>query len=207
MISGNAVYSQDRGLYLAATRYLGRGGWSKALRLAGFDPKQVNTKAQQRKQTMRWVKREIQRLRRARTPLYGYWLFRNGFEKLYSAGDRLFGSWGKAIEAAGLNYEKIRATKQWSKRKVLAEIRRLERRGVRLSQKEVTHKRHLYGLFQAAIFRFGSWGQAVVAAGFDYRKHCSRWTYKSWLRSLTPQKLKGIKQRVTKFTRKERVKR
>ena len=45
------------------------------------------------------------------------------YPDVYAAAERLFGSWKAAIEAAGLDYSKIRRYKRWSREKVIKQIK------------------------------------------------------------------------------------
>jgi hypothetical protein len=90
------------------------------------------------------------------------------YPALAYAGRKYLGSWEDAIRAAGLDYEAIRRKCFWSRERIVAQIRELEAEGEQLfvSAAEVKHG----GLVGAAAVYFGSWRQAIEAAGFDYRK-------------------------------------
>ncbi len=104
--------------------------------------------------------------RNGKEPLNSYYYATN-YPDVYAAAERIFGSWGSAIEAAGLDYSKIKKYKTWSKQSVLDEIRRLHKEGEPIfSQNAQNHHKDLY---MASIKRFGSWGKAVQSAGINYR--------------------------------------
>src|SRR5579871_646392 len=88
---------------------------------------------------------------------------------LLRAATRYFGSWRLAIEFAGLNYEDIRRYKTWSRDRILERIRELNEKGEDLSWRHVSTKVDPQ-LAAAATKRkhFGSWRNAVSAAGLDY---------------------------------------
>ena len=90
------------------------------------------------------------------------------YPDVYAAAERIFGSWGEAIEACGLDYSLIKKYKSWSKQAVLDEIRRLAKAGEPLFSQnaQLRHK----PLYMAAIKRFANWGKAIQAAGVDYKK-------------------------------------
>jgi len=104
--------------------------------------------------------------RNGKEPLNSYYYATN-YPDVYAAAERIFGSWGSAIEAAGLDYSKIKKYKTWSKQSVLDAIRRLHKEGKQIfSQNAQNHHKDLY---MASIKRFGSWGKAVQSAGINYR--------------------------------------
>ncbi len=95
-----------------------------------------------------------------------------GYGALVSAADRYVGSFSRAIKLAGI--EPVRPL--WTRDRVLAEIKRLHGQGVELNSQQLTNRRHA-GLVQAARRHFGSWPEAVTAAGAPRFKR-GRW--KSW---------------------------
>lgn len=88
---------------------------------------------------------------------------------LYGAGRRLFGSWPKALIAAGLNPEGIKMPRikrnTWSKSEIVRRIQQYASDGHDLS----AHR--LYSidsaLVSAGIKYFKEWSYALLAAGFD----------------------------------------
>jgi len=88
---------------------------------------------------------------------------------LLRAAVRYFGTWANAIRLAGLDYDNIRRHKSWTQEKIIAQIKDLHAQGVDLSWRNVclnvdpqlaavaTKKNH-----------FGSWREALAAAGLDY---------------------------------------
>jgi hypothetical protein len=107
-------------------------------------------------------------------------LARNGRERLnshyyattypdvHAAAERLFGSWKAAIEAAGLDYSKVRRYKRWSRDKVIRKIKEAyaKDKPINSNAKQKNNK----ALYMAAIKRFGNWENAVKSAGINYRK-------------------------------------
>lgn len=90
---------------------------------------------------------------------------------LLRAATRYFGSWRGAIEFAGLNYDEIRRYKSWSRARIVERIRELFEQGEDLSWRHVSTVVDPQ-LAAAATKRkhFGSWRQAVSAAGLDYSR-------------------------------------
>jgi hypothetical protein len=86
---------------------------------------------------------------------------------------RYFSSWANAVNAAGIDYDQIleagktrRRNKltKWSKEQVLEEVRKAE------SQKLLSTYRDRLALYSAARREFGSWKQALEAAGYKLTK-------------------------------------
>ncbi len=90
------------------------------------------------------------------------------YPDVYAAAEREFGSWKDAIEACGLDYDKIRKYKSWSRQAVISEIKRAYEEGEPINSQHVQNNNK--ALYMAAVKRFRSWGQAVKLAGIDYDK-------------------------------------
>lgn len=188
-IGGGDVCVADRGLYNAANRLLGRHSWAKARVLAGFDP--IDPRPWKVWDTAK-VRAEVRRLHEHGVPLNTSAIVANGHTKLLAAGIKVFGSWARAIRAAGLDYSKIRKSRMnwWTRPRILMCIRLLERRGIRLSHRDI-QKSHC-ALLGSAVARFGSWSQAVEAAGISYQRHCRVWSTKAWLRRMDSEKFASL---------------
>lgn len=179
-IRGGDVCLEDRGLYLAARRFFGRGGWSIARILAGFDPID-------RKPNQIWNEKsiceEILRLHENHVLLNTCSLQKSEYSYILGSARNVFGSWAEAIRASGLDYRKIRKLRTfgwWTKPRIILCIRNLEKRGIRLSHKSM-QKSH-GSLVAAALVHFGSWSEAVEAAGISYQRHCLVWSSKAYVR-------------------------
>lgn len=83
---------------------------------------------------------------------------------LYQAGARVFGSWRNAVMAAGIPANRVLTHDQWSPARILATIRSLARRG-RPRRREI--QRRYASLMNAAARTYGSWRNAIIAAGVD----------------------------------------
>ena len=139
----------------------------------------------------RWSKEEVLRvigeLSRGGKQLNSGYIARN-YPALAYAGRKFYGSWESSIKAAGLNYESIRRKNFWSKQKIVAQIRKLKAAGVQLnvSAAEKSHG----GLVGAASVYFGSWREAIIAAGYDYTKIKRQ---KEWSKAEIASEIKRMK--------------
>jgi len=88
---------------------------------------------------------------------------------LMSRAEKFFGSWGKAVEAAGLAYE-YKPPPIWPAKRLLKKIQRLRDKSLSANM----HTR----LYHAARIAFGSWRYAVELAGSPYFEVAKsfRWT-------------------------------
>ena len=99
--------------------------------------------------------------------LAGY--LRDNLPHLYNQGVWLFGSWDKALCAAGFTPEKMRLWAFWDQAKLITQVQELRKRQSPLYAKYVldNHKK----LFSAALRHFGSWEKALLAAGIEIPKY------------------------------------
>lgn len=79
-----------------------------------------------------------------------------------------FGSWRRALEAAGLDYDTIRRYRDWDSERVLKSVRERHQKGKSLNAKNM--QRQDITLLTAARRRYPSWPHALSAAGLDYEK-------------------------------------
>jgi hypothetical protein len=98
---------------------------------------------------------------------------------LLRAAERVFGSWGAAVNAAGFDYESIRRYRKWTRDEVLARIREWHAKGADLSWYNVSTRLDP-SLAAAALHagRFASWNEALSAAGLNPEEimRYQRWT-------------------------------
>ena len=92
--------------------------------------------------------------------------FSTTYPQVYAAAERIFGSWGNAITAAGLDYNAIRKYRTWNKMKILSTIKKRYRKGEPLTSQQVQND--FKALYMASIRHFKSWGGAIRMAGLDY---------------------------------------
>ncbi|MFO7955597.1 MAG: hypothetical protein R6X33_00670 [Candidatus Brocadiia bacterium] len=89
---------------------------------------------------------------------------------LLAAANYHFGSWGEAVEAAGVDYAReVRKIPKWTREKIIETIREAYEAGEDLSWTNVTKNKEYSALAYAAIRdnQFGSWDAALEAAGVD----------------------------------------
>ncbi|MBE6371645.1 MAG: hypothetical protein E7055_06180 [Lentisphaerae bacterium] len=86
--------------------------------------------------------------------------------QVYAAAERIFGSWGNAIIASGLDYNAIRKYRIWSKMRIISAIKKRYRNGEPLSSQQVQNS--FKSLYMASVHHFKSWGTAIRMAGLDY---------------------------------------
>ena len=155
---------EDPGLYASAKRWFGR--WSDAIRAAGFDPNLPR----------HWSVDDVLDAMRARDqaglPMTGVY---DASPSLFAAAKRRFGSWHRAMVAAGLEST---PRKQWTNHMVLAAIRGHHARGTlsRVWKEDPS-------LLNAGSKRFGSWQNAVAAAGLKPRQ-LQHWSTERIVREL-----------------------
>ena len=88
---------------------------------------------------------------------------------LLRAATRYIGSWQKAVEYAGLDYESVRRYKLWTNERIILRIQELYAQDTDLSWRHVAEK--IDPMLAAAATKknhFGSWRTALEAAGLDY---------------------------------------
>ena len=154
----------------AATRIF--GSWDRALRAAGFKPEKI--RLCRKHWTAEAVVAEIRRRYRRGRLVNSKGV---GASSIYRAGTHLFGSWRQALKAAGLDPEQIQKQKvqrrAWTAETVLQEIRRKHTVGEPLSFRDVDPK----SLYSRGAEFFGSWDEALAAAGLDPSKIRKRPVY------------------------------
>jgi len=109
---------------------------------------------------------------------------------LLAAANYHFGSWAEAVNAAGLDYAtQVRRVPKWDRDKIIRAIQEAHRQGADLSWTNVTTNKAYSALAYAAIReeRFGSWDNALRAAGLDPGKVRR---YESWNREKIVRRIK-----------------
>ena len=96
---------------------------------------------------------------------------------LHRAILRFFGTWDVAMRAAGLDPDQIRRHRHWGHEAIIRQLLQMEAEGRPLYVAYV--EREDKGFPAAARHWFGSWGNALKAAGIDparWTKRVPRWT-------------------------------
>jgi hypothetical protein len=153
------------------------GGWWSAIRAAGLDPKKACTR--RKKWTSERIILEIRRLQRQGVDL-SHSAAKRRHQYLVVAARRTehLGSWRAAVQAAGFDYGAVSKHESWTKDKIVARIRELQRRGGALSHQEAKQSQPSLVSAASSPRFFGSWARAVDAAGLDYDsvRKTRRWT-------------------------------
>lgn len=172
-INQKAVYRGEN-LANVATKHF--GSWNAALEALGLSPDRIRLRHPVGYWTKPLILRGIRSRKKSGAPLTPV-AMRNEPKTgtpLYSAAVVVFGSWKKAIEAAGLDYTSIRLThpaRYPTRQAVIAEIRRRRREGQPLNITAVESGPFKdCALCGAAQRRFSGWRHAIKAAGLDYKK-------------------------------------
>lgn len=120
--------------------------------------------------------------------------FRAAHAKLVGAATGHFGSYARAIGAAGISYAKVRRARIWTESEILAALRRRHRAGKDLSTAGM--ERQCPSLLRTAAHHFGSYRQAVDRAGIDYvsvsRRVLEHWTSRQVLDGLRRLHAQGV---------------
>jgi hypothetical protein len=84
---------------------------------------------------------------------------------LAACAHRYFGSWRRAIQAAGLDHETMRETRVWTKERIRRTIEEMAMAGEPLGWAYV--EEHCPGIYRAARRKenFGSWHNALIQSG------------------------------------------
>jgi len=179
----SAVVAEEEVLIGAARRLF--GSWGVAVQDAGIDYQEVKKAARRkpREPAGTWTEEKIIGKIKARAkaglPLNPH-AVQIDDAKLYSAAAGLFGSWSRAVEAAGLNHEEVSRTVRWSKVKILEMICAAAKQGRLLKITNFPES------FRSAVMdHFGSWEAALNEAGYGE---------KTW-----QEKDRGLKNNIRKY--------
>lgn len=147
----------DSNLYQAARRVF--GSWSNAIQAAGIAP--TNAMPSERWTPTR-ILLVIRNLSTRKRPLTSAQLTHR-YGHMAAAARRMFGSWNRAILAAGVDPAKLRRGVRWTPEAVIEAILVRALRGDALNARNVQPP----SLVDAGQRLFGSWEAAKEAAGID----------------------------------------
>jgi hypothetical protein len=147
----------NQALYQAGIRLF--GSWRNVLQAAGIPPERGNC-------GQKWpparILTIIRNLARRRHPLNKTEL-EHRYGSMMSAARRLFGSWSKAVLAAGVDPVKLQRVVPWTGQRVIEAILTRALRNESLAARSTQPR----SLVEAGQRFFGSWAAAVEAAGLD----------------------------------------
>ena len=197
-LSHQVTVSDDEALIGAARRYL--GSWGNAIEAAGFNYAEIKASAKADSNTKRlppghWSEARIIDLIKemySRGDDLNPHAVQNKDSKVYASAVYYFGSWGKAVNAAGIDYLEHRKTSEWDADSVIDRIKFLHNKGVELSDTTVNYLNP--ALYSAANTYFESWKKAIIASGFDYSEESRtvRWSKQKVIEYIHSLKSQGI---------------
>jgi hypothetical protein len=166
-LSYNRLASKAQALVSAASYHF--GSYRRAVEKAGIDYAQIVRRP-------RWTKARItqilKRASRAREDLNWSSVTRRrddlGNAAFASLQPRLFGNWGRALHAAGIDPQSVSRYRRWDRKSIVAALKRRLRNRRPLNSGAI--QRQDPGAHAAAVRCFGSYDQAVKAAGIDPAK-------------------------------------
>ena len=105
-----------------------------------------------------------------------------------------YGTWRRAIETAGIDYESLSRYQRWNKQRIIERIQELHKQGADLSWRSVSTE--LDPSLAAAALRpngFSSWREAVIAAGIDVEEvtRYKYWNNEKVLKAIRDRKRNG----------------
>jgi hypothetical protein len=158
------IAKRNQALLSAAAYHF--GSYSKAVERAGLDYSSIIRRP-------RWTRKRIialiKQARRNGDDLYWGAVTTRGDELTRAAfaalQPRLFGTWARALHAAGLDADDVACYRAWDRNTVIFELRALDRDGEPLSSGAL--QKEDPGLHAAAIRYFGNYDRALRAARLD----------------------------------------
>jgi hypothetical protein len=154
----------DNGLYAAGARVF--GSWPNAVRAAGIAPSRAHA-------AEKWppgkIQTTIRTLSARRRPLRPGEL-QERYSNLIRAAQRHFGSWSKAVIAAGVDPSKLMRAGPWTRDRVIEAILKRALNNEPLGSRLVQPR----SLVDAAVSIFGTWQAALAVAGLDPKQYMRR---------------------------------
>jgi hypothetical protein len=161
-LSASRNIQRDRPLYEAARRNF--GSWRQALVAVGINLERARLPKRPRKFNKDYLLDVLRRRSQAEQTLIWHMVCLENRE-LATAVKTAFGSWKRAMTAAGLSdkYRNHSSSQKWDKQRILDAIRRRQQEGKSLQCSRVREEQA--GLVSAARRYFPTWADAVTAAG------------------------------------------
>jgi len=147
---------------------------------------------------MRWTRKTIMdeiRALHAQGEELNYDAIDQNYPQLMRAACWHFGTWQRAVETAGIDYGEVSKYIRWTPELVILRIRELHARGEDLSWSRISTNEGEPALAAAAVrsnIGFGTWYEAVTAAGLDYEQLTR---YRHW----TPERVVSEIQRLARI--------
>jgi hypothetical protein len=151
-------------LYQAGKRVF--GSWPNALSAAGVT--MATTQSPDRWSPGR-ILGIIRSLARRRRPMRSDEVKRR-YGPLVAAARRCFGSWAKAVIAAGVDPARLQRSVSWSRERIIESILTRALNNEPLASRSVRPR----SLADAGVRHFGSWHKALIAAGLDPDRYSGR---------------------------------
>lgn len=166
-LSPTAIQQTHSALFASARSRSHFGTWRDAIEAAGLSYDNIKRLRQ------RWSRDEILRLiieqhAKGVDVLDPKFKVKNRGLYLAACARRYFGSWRRAVRAAGLDHETLRENHIWTRRRILDTIHGMAEQGQSLNWAHI--EEHCPGIYRAARRRenFGSWHHALMAAGVPH---------------------------------------
>jgi hypothetical protein len=173
-LSYNALAKTQQSLVSAAAYHF--GSYRKAVEAAGLDYADVTRRPRWSKPVIIALIKEARRdgedLHWSAVTGRGDELSKAAFASLQS---RLFGSWDRALHAAGLDADEVSRYRKWNKETIVTELRQRHRDHEPVNSGAI--QRDNPGLHAAAVRHFSSYDEAIRAARLDPEKVRER---RSW---------------------------
>jgi hypothetical protein len=182
-LSYNALARKKQSLVSAAAYHF--GSYRKAVEKAGIDYAEITRRPRWNKAAIinliKQAKRASEDLHWSAVTIRGDELSKAAFASLQP---RLFGSWDRALHAAGLDADEVNRYRKWTRETITSELRQRSRDREPLNSGAI--QREDPGLHAAAVRHFSSYDDALRAAKLDPEKVRERrsWSKDDVLRGL-----------------------
>jgi hypothetical protein len=184
-LSYNSLAKRKQSLVSAAAYHF--GSYRKAVEKAGIDYAEVTRRPRWNKAAIigliKQAKRGNEDLHWSAVTTRGDELSKAAFASLQP---RLFGSWDRALHAAGLDADEVNRYRKWTKETIVSELKQRHRDHEPLNSGAI--QKDDPGLHAAAVRHFSSYDGALRAAKVDPQKVRER---RSWTRE---EVIRGLKQ-------------